>query len=93
MGGGAGIAGGLLDAGNVRRDLAGAERRGEWLEPGNVELGGESQLLFRGEVVEHEVDGKREQRTPRDLGIERGSVAVAVVKSTNVIVEALEGES
>ena len=29
----------------------------------------------------------------RELGIERGSVAVAVIKSTNVIVEALEGES
>ena len=29
----------------------------------------------------------------RELGLERGSVAVAVIKSTNVIVETLEGES
>ena len=29
----------------------------------------------------------------RELGIERGSVAVAVIKSTNVIVEALEADA
>jgi molybdopterin-binding protein len=29
----------------------------------------------------------------RDLGLELGSVAVAVIKSTTVIVEAAEGES
>ena len=29
----------------------------------------------------------------RDLGLELGSVAVAVIKSTNVIVETTEGES
>lgn len=29
----------------------------------------------------------------RDLGLELGSVAVAVIKSTNVIVETVEGES